>query len=71
MKELGIDEKATLPMLLVVNFVVKGARTERLSGSSMDYEKMSSFLQAYALAMKQLKVRVCGCSFVSSLIGVV
>lgn len=55
MNELGLEEGATFPQLRIVNFVVKGARTEKLQSTSLDYATMSSFLEAYALAMKQLK----------------
>lgn len=52
---LGVDaEPGTFPMLMVKNFVVKGAVNEVLSGA-LDFERMSEFLQAYALAMAQLK----------------
>ena len=44
-----------LPLLLIQNFVIPGARNERLSGSDMSFEKMSEFLTSYSLAMQQLK----------------
>lgn len=38
------------------NFVIPGARTERLAGKAeLSFERMSEFLNAYATAMKQIK----------------
>ncbi len=38
------------------NFVIPGARTERLAGKTeLSFERMTEFLTAYSTAMKQIK----------------
>lgn len=55
MDALGVKD-SEVPVLLIQNFVVQGARNEKLSGKAdLSFEKMSQFLEAYALAMKQVK----------------
>jgi thiol-disulfide isomerase/thioredoxin len=54
MEALGVKE-SELPVMLVRNFVIPGARTEKLSSAELSYERMSEFLLSYSTAMKQVK----------------
>ncbi len=54
MEALNVKE-SELPVMLVRNFVIPGARTEKLSGSDLSYERMAEFLASYSTAMKQVK----------------
>ncbi len=52
----GCLQESEVPLLLMKNFVVPGARTERLAGKTeLSFERMTEFLTVYSTAMKQIK----------------
>ena len=54
-EERGIKSN-NVPQLIIENFVIPGARTEKLIGKeNLSWEKMTSFLTAYSLAMSQIR----------------
>jgi hypothetical protein len=55
LESLGVKD-SEVPLLLMKNFVVPGARTEKLVGKAhLTFERMSEFLKVYSTAMKQIK----------------